>query len=113
MSGSESSSDPGRGELDRERDAVESPADSGDRLGVGGVEAEPRLLLRGPLREESYRLRRRDRFELLLVLVGQAERWHAVRLFGSDLERLTARGENLHARDTTATMSRRPSPRSR
>jgi hypothetical protein len=64
-----------RGELDRERDPVESPADLGDRLcarrdgeaGVGG---------RGPLHEEAYR-----------IAAAMASSFGGLTRYGSDAKR--------------------------
>jgi hypothetical protein len=47
--------DPGCGQLDRERHAVQALAQPGDRLDVIGAQREPRLAGGGPLGEQADR----------------------------------------------------------
>ncbi len=78
---------PGRGELDRERQAIEAGRDLGDRGGVGLGHLEPRVDRRCPLHEQPHRVepaqveqvrhalgvRRRERRHRVLVLAPDRE----------------------------------------
>ncbi len=86
-----------RGELDRERQPVEPPADAGDLRGAGRVELEARIDRLRPHREEPHRVGLDERLERK-VGVGSVERRHRVLALGCQPQRGAARGEDPEAR---------------
>ena len=89
----------GRGELDREREAVERSRDPGDRLGVHLRDVELRHDLARPLDVEPDGGRCRDGIEIGRRRVGNAERRDAVLVLERDVKRRPARREELELRD--------------
>ncbi len=90
---------PDRRELDRERQAVEPPADVHDRHPVGGGELEPAGGRRRPLGEELDRLVEAELVEGLVALrAGQLQRCDRDDVLARDRQRLPARGDHPHAR---------------
>jgi hypothetical protein len=86
------------GELDRERDALEPPADLAYGPGIPGRDAESRFHRRGALDEEAHRFAGRDLVERVRAeRIGNGERRHRKLRFAGDPQRLAARGENGQA----------------
>ena len=85
-----------RGELDRQRDAVEAAADLGDGGAVARVEREPRLDQPSPVDEDPHRFRVADRREL--VRRRQRQRAHRIDLLAGDAERLAAGRDQVQCR---------------
>src|SRR5262249_33703833 len=81
-------SDPCRGELDRERNAVETPADLADH---GIVRSEREIRRRGARTLDEKPRRRRCH-------AVTSERRHGPGLLAFDRQRLAARGEERHVR---------------
>ncbi len=78
------SADPCRGQLDAERNPVETTADPGDGFQVGVRRGEIRLHPGGPVEEETHRLRSRQ----VRSLSGQAKRRDPEHDLGGGPERL-------------------------
>ncbi len=90
--------DPRRRELERERDAVEAPADLADLRGVRRIDREPGLHGAGALLEQPRRRRRGHHVDRGRSLRGHVELAQRPRLFTGDAERLAARDQEVHAR---------------
>ena len=83
--------EPGRCQLDRERDPIDRAADSDNVWAARPVQHEARLGELRPVDEElhgvgaraSHRLARKER-------IGQGERWHTPNELALDVERLAA-----------------------
>src|SRR5512142_2859889 len=88
----------GRGELDRERDAVEPPADLADNGRVGPSDHERGVDCEGALAEEPYRLVVSGFLRALRSVRGRngETRGRPDRL-SRKVQRLAARGENVQA----------------
>jgi hypothetical protein len=88
---------PSGGELQRERQAVQPPADGRDRGRGVGVQDEPRCGGRGSLREQPHRARGAHRVEIARG-PWQLQWWDLPEHLARHRERLPARGEDPQAR---------------
>ncbi len=98
-----------RGQLERERQAVEAAADRGDRRGIRCGEREAGLHLLGALDEECDRRALPQRLQRRRVLRRQLERRQTELRLRADLERRAARRDHLQrgaARDERGDVSR-------
>ena len=89
---------PRGGELDRQRDRVEPPADLHDLLRIRRVELQPGPRGRGAIHEQPHRLTPRNRLQARLRRRRDVERRHAQQPLAGHAERLAARRQHPHPR---------------
>ena len=87
---------PGGGELECQRDAVEAPADGRDECHLGLVEHKGSVLHPRPLGEQAHGVRGLDIRQAFRIARRQRERRDPVDALPVDAERLSRRGEDPH-----------------
>ena len=88
----------GRGQLDRQRHAVQPPADRHHHRAGLLVHGQGDAAGPGPVREQRHRIGRPGRRGTGLAGSGQRQRWHPVNGLPADAERLAAGGQQMHSR---------------
>jgi len=86
----------GRGQLDRQRDAVEPPADRGDQRSSRVVCSEMRLRRARPVDKEPNRTVKKQIGVRCGICRRHIQRWHRVNPFPFHPERLAARCNDLY-----------------
>jgi hypothetical protein len=85
---------PGRHDLEREREAVEHPDYPAQGVGVGGRHRETWIARAGPVEQQSDRRRRGDPSDVDVRRVRDVQRRNAVLLFAGDSERCAGGGQD-------------------